>query len=40
MKLDVKPEDVDEYTTDSRGRLTLGAEYDNQTVEIAILDSD
>ena len=32
------PEDVIETRTDSRGRLTLGSEYGDKTVQIALLE--
>ena len=38
MKVDVSPDDVDTYSTDDRGRLYLGTEFKNATVEIAVLD--
>jgi len=38
MKVDVSPDDVDSYNTDDRGRLYLGTEFKNATVEIAVLD--
>jgi hypothetical protein len=37
MRIEVHPDDVDEYTTDGRGRLYLGTEYANTEVEIAIV---
>ena len=37
MKVEVDPSDVDTYTTDDRGRVYLGTEYTNTTVELAIL---
>lgn len=38
MKVELHPDDVDTYSTDSRGRLNLGTDYANSEVEIAILD--
>ena len=37
MKIEVDPDDVATYRTDDRGRLTLGVEYGEKAVEIAIL---
>lgn len=33
-------DDIVEATTDSRGRLTLGSEYANEQVTIAVLERD
>lgn len=38
MQVEVSPIDVNEYTADDRGRITLGVDYKNATVEVAILD--
>ena len=38
MKIDVSAADVVEVDTDGRGRVTLGSEYADMAVEIAILD--
>jgi len=40
MELNVHPDDVDEYSTDSRGRIYLGTEYANTEVEVAIVGVD
>jgi len=40
MKLDVSPDDVDEFKADSRGRITLGSEYAGKTIEVAVLDDE
>lgn len=40
MYVRINPDDADTYTTDSRGRITLGSEYANQTVEVAVLDDE
>lgn len=40
MKVDVDPSDVQTLTTDDRGRVYLGAEYANSTVEVAVLDGE
>jgi hypothetical protein len=37
MNIDVHPDDVDEYTTDDRGRVYLGTEYANEEVELAVV---
>ena len=37
MRIDVHPDDVDEYSTDGRGRIYLGTEYANTEVEVAIV---
>lgn len=31
-------DDIKEITTDSRGRLTLGSEYANKRVQLAVLE--
>lgn len=38
MKLEVKATDVEEKNADDRGRITLGSEYANKTVTVAVLD--
>lgn len=40
MKVHVDPDDIQQGTTDDRGRIYLGPEYKNETVEIAILESE
>jgi hypothetical protein len=40
MKVHVNPDDVDTYKADGRGRITLGAEYSDEEVEVAIVDGD
>jgi len=40
MKVHVEPDDVDTYKADARGRITLGAEYGDEEVEVAIVDRD
>jgi len=37
MNVEVHPDDVDEYSTDGRGRIYLGTEYANTEVEVAIV---
>lgn len=38
MQVEVPVSDVDEYTADDRGRVTLGAEYAGKTVTVAVLE--
>lgn len=38
MQIDVEPSAVIEKDTDSRGRLTLGTEYADETVTVLVLD--
>ena len=40
MKVHIDPDDVIKKGTDDRGRIYLGSEYANKTVEVAVLDSD
>lgn len=40
MKIDLHPDEVDVYNTDERGRVYLGTEYANSSVEIAILQDN
>lgn len=40
MHVKVSKEDIVEATTDDRGRIYLGSDYANQSVEVAILDAD
>jgi len=40
MRVHVDPDDVNTYKADSRGRITLGAEYGDEEVEVAIVDRD
>jgi len=40
MKVEVKPDDVDEYPADNRGRITLGSDYAGETVEVAVLSGE
>jgi len=37
MHVKVDPDDVQELTTDSRGRVYLGSEYADTTVEVAVV---
>lgn len=39
MKVYVEsPDDVIEKRTDERGRITLGSEYGNKTVQVAVVE--
>lgn len=40
MKVVISKDDVVEATTDDRGRIYLGTEYSNKTVEVAVLGSE
>jgi hypothetical protein len=40
MKVDVEVSDLVERATDDRGRLTLGSEYADKTVTVAVLEVD
>jgi hypothetical protein len=40
MNVHIHPDDVQTATTDARGRIYLGTEYTNTTVEIAILNNE
>jgi hypothetical protein len=37
MHIQVSPDDVQELTTDDRGRVYLGSEYADRTVEVAVV---
>jgi len=38
MHVQIDPDDVRKLRTDDRGRVYLGTEYANETVEVAVLD--
>ena len=38
MKVEVSVKNLKEKTADSRGRITLGSEYADKTVTVAILE--
>lgn len=40
MRVEVDPDDVHVLTADDRGRVYLGTEYANKTVEVAVLDDE
>ena len=40
MKVDVEVSELVERATDDRGRLTLGSEYADKTVTVAVLEVD
>lgn len=37
VMVEIDPDDVGNYQADSRGRINLGTEYKNQTIEVAVL---
>ena len=39
MKVELRKDDIIEASTDDRGRVYLGSEYANQSVEVAILSA-
>ena len=39
MDVNVSKDDIVEATTDDRGRVYLGTEYANRSVEVAVLDA-
>jgi hypothetical protein len=38
VKVEIDPSELVEKTADSRGRITLGSEYANQSVKVLILN--
>jgi hypothetical protein len=41
MQIEIQPSDIkSEKKADERGRITLGADYAEQTVTVAVLDVD
>lgn len=40
MQVEVSAKDVDEYKADDRGRITLGAEYADKTVTVAVIEAE
>ena len=38
VEIEVDPEDIVKKKSDDRGRVTLGAEYADKTVRVAILE--
>lgn len=38
MQVEVSVSDVDEYKADDRGRVTLGSEYAEKLVTVAVLE--
>jgi len=38
MKVENDPENIKKESTDSRGRFTLGSEFAEKTVEVAVLE--
>jgi len=40
MKVEVSPTEIEEREADNRGRITLGADYADKTVTIAVLEEE
>jgi hypothetical protein len=40
VKVEIDPEDIQKRPTDDRGRVYLGSEFANKTVEVVVLDHD
>jgi len=40
MKVEVSASDIEERTADGRGRITIGSEYADKIVTVAVLDVD
>lgn len=40
MQVEVNATDIEEKKADDRGRITLGAEYADKTVTVAVLEVD
>jgi len=40
MKIELSPGDVQELSADGRGRVYLGPEHANKTVEVAVLNAE
>ena len=38
MKIEVSATDIEEKKADDRGRVTLGAEYADETVTVAVIE--
>lgn len=38
MQVEVSAKDIEEKKADNRGRVTLGAEFANKTVTVAVLE--
>lgn len=38
MKIDVDPTDIEKKKADDRGRVTLGSEYAEKTITVAVVD--
>jgi len=38
MKVEVSAKDIEEKKADDRGRVTLGSEYSDKTVTVAVLE--
>jgi hypothetical protein len=40
MNIEVSATDIEEHKADDRGRVTLGAEFADKTITVAVLDVD
>lgn len=40
MKVEISKDDIIDKSTDDRGRITLGSEYANKEVEVAVLSEE
>jgi len=40
MKVEIQATDIEEHKADDRGRVTLGAEFADKTITVAVLDVD
>lgn len=40
VSVDVRPENIEKFKADSRGRVTLGSDYAGKTVRIAVIEED
>ena len=38
LNIEVDVDDVNKYKADDRGRITLGSEYKNETVTVAVVE--
>lgn len=37
LKVEIEPDELIEKSTDSRGRITLGSDYANETVKLLVV---
>ena len=40
MKVEIDPDDIQKRPADDRGRVYLGSEYANKSVEVVVLDDE